>query len=170
LDLLPPSLPPALQSSTLSTLILALVDNPTNARVFESVDGLLAVSALLRDSETSRSVKKSALELLYFYLLPEEMKPSISQPGSHGCYATDTVRLVSGGEKYRKDNGSKGSNSSTGSASGSGDWTEISELNDQSIQRSQKEKQKMVAKYLDSAESLRTEFQSNGIFEDVAIA
>jgi hypothetical protein len=48
------------------------MDNPTNTRIFEQADGLLAVSALYRETETTKAVKKSVMEFIYFYLLPED--------------------------------------------------------------------------------------------------
>ncbi|KAI9835049.1 MAG: hypothetical protein M1819_002601 [Sarea resinae] len=72
LDLLDPINPPAIQSHTLLTLVSALLDTPANARTFESLDGLLTVTSLLKQrAETTREVKRKVLEFLYFYLMPE---------------------------------------------------------------------------------------------------
>jgi hypothetical protein len=134
------------------------MDNPSNARVFESVDGLLAVSALLQDSETPRSVKKAVLEFLYFYLLPEDPPPGNSPPGS-SQYSTDTAFRV--GQPKPKV-GSKGSNS-TGIGSGEWDSSEIGEY--QTLRRTPKEKQKLLSKFLDSEGELFKEFEEAKIFE-----
>ncbi|KAI9802669.1 MAG: hypothetical protein M1825_002691 [Sarcosagium campestre] len=71
LDLLDPSNCPAIQSSTLVTLVVALLDQPCNTRAFETQDGLLAVTSLFKQRATAREVKKKLVEFLYFYLMPE---------------------------------------------------------------------------------------------------
>jgi hypothetical protein len=71
LDLLDPINCPAIQSSTLLTLVTALLDHPTNTRTFEELDGLLTVTSLFKLRATSREVKLKLVEFLYFYLMPE---------------------------------------------------------------------------------------------------
>ncbi|WEW56650.1 hypothetical protein PRK78_002098 [Emydomyces testavorans] len=71
LDLLEPANCPAIQSSTLLTLVTALLNNPTNTRTFEELDGLLAITSLFKLRSTSREVKLKLVEFLYFYLMPE---------------------------------------------------------------------------------------------------
>ncbi|KAI9840604.1 MAG: hypothetical protein M1837_001500 [Sclerophora amabilis] len=71
LDLLDPSNCPAIQSCTLLTLVCALMAQPSNTRVFESLDGLLTVTSLFKQRSTSREVKLKLIEFLYFYLMPE---------------------------------------------------------------------------------------------------
>ncbi|EEP79564.1 conserved hypothetical protein [Uncinocarpus reesii 1704] len=75
LDLLEPANCPAIQSSTLLTLVTALLDNPENTRTFEELDGLLTITSLFKLRSTSREVKLKLVEFLYFYLMPET--PSI---------------------------------------------------------------------------------------------
>ncbi|KAJ6780914.1 hypothetical protein PWT90_03990 [Aphanocladium album] len=75
LDLLEPFNCPAIQSATLLTLVVALIDMPKNTRVFEGLDGLLTVTSLFKSRSTSREVKLKLVEFLYFYLMPET--PSI---------------------------------------------------------------------------------------------
>ncbi|KAM3505912.1 hypothetical protein MY11210_007773 [Beauveria gryllotalpidicola] len=75
LDLLEPFNCPAIQSATLLTLVVALIDMPGNTRVFEGLDGLLTVTSLFKSRSTSREVKLKLVEFLYFYLMPET--PSI---------------------------------------------------------------------------------------------
>ncbi|KAI0164294.1 cell division control 14, SIN component [Hypoxylon sp. FL1284] len=75
LDLLEPDFCPAIQSTTIVTLVTALIDAPRNTRAFESLDGLLTVTSLFRSRGTSRDVKLKLVEFLYFYLMPET--PSI---------------------------------------------------------------------------------------------
>lgn len=87
LDLLEPSNCPAIQSSTLLTLVASLLDNPQNARTFESLDGLLVVTSLFKARATSREIKLKLVEFLYFYLMPETPSPRI--PSS----ATNTAVL-----------------------------------------------------------------------------
>jgi hypothetical protein len=71
LDLLDPINCPAIQSSTLLTLVTALLDQPANTRTFEALDGLLTVTSLFKMRATSREVKLKLVEFLYFYLMPE---------------------------------------------------------------------------------------------------
>ncbi|KAI9848655.1 MAG: hypothetical protein M1838_000458 [Thelocarpon superellum] len=71
LDLLEPSNCPAIQCSTLLTLVCALLDQPRNTRSFETLDGLLTVTSLFKQRSTSREVKLKLIEFLYFYLMPE---------------------------------------------------------------------------------------------------
>ena len=75
LDLLEPYNCPAIQSATLLTLVVALIDTPSNTRTFEALDGLLTVTSLFKSRSTSREVKLKLVEFLYFYLMPET--PSI---------------------------------------------------------------------------------------------
>jgi hypothetical protein len=82
LDLLDPSNCPAIQSSTLLTLVCALLDNPGNTRTFETLDGLLTVTSLFKNRSTSREVKLKLVEFLYFYLMPETPTTSVSLPGT----------------------------------------------------------------------------------------
>ncbi|KAH7325949.1 cell division protein Cdc14, partial [Stachybotrys elegans] len=75
LDLLEPINCPAIQSATLLTLVVALIDTPINTRTFENLDGLLTVTSLFKSRSTTREVKLKLVEFLYFYLMPET--PSI---------------------------------------------------------------------------------------------
>ncbi|KAJ4306121.1 hypothetical protein N0V88_000917 [Collariella sp. IMI 366227] len=71
LDLLEPINCPAIQSATIITLVVALLDAPQNMRVFEQLDGLLTITSLFKSRETGREVKFRLTEFLYFYLTPE---------------------------------------------------------------------------------------------------
>ena len=71
LDLLDPTSCPAIQSSTLLTLVTALLMSPQNTRTFEILDGLLTVTSLFKSRDTSREVKMKIVEFFYFYLMPE---------------------------------------------------------------------------------------------------
>ncbi|RCI09151.1 hypothetical protein L249_1560 [Ophiocordyceps polyrhachis-furcata BCC 54312] len=75
LDLLEPFNCPAIQSATLLTLVVALLDAPANTRTFEALDGLLTVTSLFKSRSTTREVKLKLVEFLYCYLMPET--PSI---------------------------------------------------------------------------------------------
>lgn len=83
LDLLDPSNCPAIQSSTLLTLVSSLLDNPQNARTFESLDGLLVVTSLFKARTTSREIKLKLVEFLYFYLMPETPAPRVPSSASN---------------------------------------------------------------------------------------
>lgn len=88
LDLLDPINCPAIQSTTLLTLVTALLDNPANTRTFEELDGLLTVTSLFKQRATSREVKFKLVEFLYFYLMPE----TPIYPG-HGANAPNTAMI-----------------------------------------------------------------------------
>jgi hypothetical protein len=75
LDLLDPYNCPAIQSQALLVLVTALLATPQNTRIFEHMDGLLTVTSLFKDEETTQNVKVKLLEFLYFYLMPEVPSP-----------------------------------------------------------------------------------------------
>jgi hypothetical protein len=143
LDLLPPSLPPSIQSATLVVLLIALLHNTPNTRVFESVDGLLAVSALLQDSETTPTVRTKVLEFLYLYLLPES--------SSAGTYETDTMKKVP---------------SSVGGSSGDFNMTEVDEFHEI---RTRREKERLLGRYFNDVEGLVKEVRAKRVFEGGAV-
>ncbi|KAI9923838.1 hypothetical protein ASPWEDRAFT_133077 [Aspergillus wentii DTO 134E9] len=80
LDLLDPINCPAIQSTTLLTLVTALLDHPANTRTFEELDGLLTVTSLFKQRATSREVKLKLVEFLYFYLMPETPTTTVASP------------------------------------------------------------------------------------------
>ncbi|POR34649.1 Cell division protein Cdc14 [Tolypocladium paradoxum] len=105
LDLLEPFNCPAIQSATLLTLVVALLDTPTNTRTFEGLDGLLTVTALFKSRSTPREVKLKLVEFLYCYLMPEtpsipharqrDSVPAMLQRSPSklaGAFAAETVR------------------------------------------------------------------------------
>ncbi|MCJ1474389.1 hypothetical protein MMC13_003047 [Lambiella insularis] len=71
LDLLDPTLCPAIHSSAVHTLVAALLCTPRNTRTFETLDGLLTVTSLFKSRSASREVKMKCVEFFYFYLMPE---------------------------------------------------------------------------------------------------
>ena len=89
LDLLEPINCPAIQSATIITLVVALLDMPANVRVFEQLDGLLTITSLFKSRETGREVKFRLTEFLYFYLTPET--PSIPRADSRVSAAAPGV-------------------------------------------------------------------------------
>ncbi|KAL3960942.1 hypothetical protein ACCO45_006059 [Purpureocillium lilacinum] len=91
LDLLEPFNCPAIQSATLLTLVVALIDAPTNTRTFEALDGLLTVTSLFKSRSTPREVKLKLVEFLYCYLMPET--PSIPRAPGNGNHR-DSVPAV----------------------------------------------------------------------------
>jgi hypothetical protein len=98
LDLLEPANCPAIQSSTLLTLVAALLDHPENTRTFEDLDGLLTVTSLFKLRATSREVKLKLVEFLYFYLMPEtpfEPTSTMSAPNTGFHHQRRPSKLVS---------------------------------------------------------------------------
>ena len=94
LDLLDPTSCPAIQSATVLVLVTALLEQPTNVRCFERVDGLLAVTSLFKNGSTGREVKMRVVEFFYFYLMPET--PTATE-NSGGLQRSPSKRLGSGG-------------------------------------------------------------------------
>ena len=100
LDLLDPSNCPAIQSTTTLTLLCALLDQPSNLRAFENLDGLLTVTSLFKQRSTGREVKVKLIEFFYFYLMPEATPaPSLSPPTATA--STDATGRGPGGAEPR---------------------------------------------------------------------
>ena len=78
---------PAIQSTTIITLVCALIDTPQNTRTFENLEGLLAITSAFKSRETTREVKLKLVEFLYFYLMPET--PSI--PSANGTVSVPSM-------------------------------------------------------------------------------
>ena len=97
LDLLEPTNCPAIQSSALLTLVTALLGEPRNVRCFEAVDGILAVTSLLKGRETGREVKMRTVEFLYFYLMPETPQGAKGNGLNSGLQRSPSKRLNGGG-------------------------------------------------------------------------
>ncbi|KAK4038258.1 cell division protein Cdc14 [Parachaetomium inaequale] len=104
LDLLEPINCPAIQSATIITLVVALLDMPHNMRVFEQLDGLLTVTSLFKSRETGREVKFRLTEFLYFYLTPEtpsipraEARMSAGAPGLLQPSPSKLAKVFGGG-------------------------------------------------------------------------
>lgn len=93
LDLLDPTCCPAIQSSTLLTLVTALLATPANTRTFETLDGLLTVTSLFKSRGTSREVKMKVVEFLYFYLMPET---PVSNGAGGGLHRSPSKKSGSG--------------------------------------------------------------------------
>lgn len=142
LDLLDPYNCPAIQSQALLVLVTALLANPQNTRTFEHMDGLLTVTSLFKDEETTQSVKVKLLEFLYFYLMPESPAPSVQRSPSKLANAFDQ-------------------RSSTAS---SNDGRDASKKHT----RSQDEKQYMLGKYLNNVDALVDDLQESAPFTSVA--
>lgn len=97
LDLIEPVNCPAVQSATIITLVVALLDSPQNTRVFERLDGLLTITSLFKDPDTVREVKFRLTEFLYFYLTPEIPsipKASSSNQQSNGLLQRSPSKLI----------------------------------------------------------------------------
>lgn len=84
LDLLDPTSCPAIQSSTLLTLVTALLATPANTRTFETLDGLLTVTSLFKSRSTGREVRLKCVEFFYFYLMPETPSDSLGSNAAGG--------------------------------------------------------------------------------------
>ena len=142
LDLLDPYNCPAIQSQALLVLVTALLATPQNTRAFEHMDGLLTVTSLFKDEETTQSVKVKLLEFLYFYLMPEVPAADVQQSPS---------KLVN-----VFDQRSSSSNRGDGGG-GSAKHT-----------RSQQDKQYMLGRYLNNVDALVEDLQESAPFTSVA--
>lgn len=141
LDLLDPFNCPAIQSAALLVLVTALLATPQNTRIFEQMDGLLTVTTLFKDEETTQQVKVKLLEFLYFYLMPEAPVQSSG--------ARSPSKLAGVFER-------RGS-TAHGDEGGAGD---------KSI-RSQQQKQYELSRYLNNVEGLVQDLQESAPFTSV---
>jgi hypothetical protein len=82
LDLLDPLNCPAIQASTLRTLVCALLEAPANTRVFEQLDGLLTVTSLFQARESAGREVKAAIGLFLAFYLGEEAPGRRGRSGS----------------------------------------------------------------------------------------
>lgn len=142
LDLLDPYNCPAIQSQALLVLVTALLATPQNTRTFEHMDGLLTITSLFKDEETTQSVKVKLLEFLYFYLMPETPVASPQRSPS---------KLANAFERR-------------GSTANGDDGGGVSKKNI----RSQEEKQYMLGKYLNNVDALVEDLQESAPFTSVA--
>ncbi|KAI8931972.1 hypothetical protein NX059_010868 [Plenodomus lindquistii] len=141
LDLLDPYNCPAIQSQALLVLVTALLATPQNTRTFEHMDGLLTVTSLFKDEDTTQNVKVKLLEFLYFYLMPES--PTFSPPRSPSKVSNAFER--------------RGSTATSDDGSGARKNT-----------RSQEDKQHMLGKYLSNVDALVEDLQESAPFNSVA--
>jgi hypothetical protein len=142
LDLLDPYNCPAIQSASLLVLVTALLATPHNTRTFEHMDGLLTVTSLFKDEETTQSVKVKLLEFLYFYLMPEAP--------SHPTSAPSTSKLAGAFDRRPS------------TISGDDGGAAKKDI------RTQEEKQHMLARYLNNVEGLVQDLQESAPFTSVA--
>lgn len=148
LDLLDPYNCPAIQSAALLVLVTALLATPQNTRAFEHTDGLLTVTSLFKDDETTQNVKLKVLEFLYFYLMPEAPIPAVSAPNT--ALHRSPSKLVGAFDRR--------------SSTVSGDDSGATKKNI----RSQEEKQHMLARYLNNVDALVQDLQESAPFASVA--
>lgn len=141
LDLLDPYNCPAIQSQALLVLVTALLATPQNTRTFEQMDGLLTVTSLFKDEETTQNVKVKLLEFLYFYLMPEVPSDNAHRKSSQLVNAFDRRN----------------------SSASSDDEGGTSKKNT----RSQEEKQHMLGKYLSNVDALVEDLQESAPFTSV---
>jgi hypothetical protein len=142
LDLLDPYNCPAIQSQALLVLVTALLATPQNTRTFEHMDGLLTVTSLFKDEETTQNVKVKLLEFLYFYLMPETPAPSVQRSPSKLASAFD-----------------RRSNSSSSDDGGGASKKNV---------KTQDEKQYLLGKYLSNVDALVEDLQESAPFPSVA--
>ncbi len=138
LDLLDPYNCPAIQSQALLVLVTALLATPQNTRAFEQMDGLLTVTSLFKDEETTQSVKVKLLEFLYFYLMPEIPAASPSKLTNVFDQRSSTSSRENGAGTSKKHT------------------------------RSQEDKQYMLGKYLNNVDALVEDLQEAAPFTSVA--
>lgn len=147
LDLLDPSNCPAIQSSTLLTLVVALLDNPLNTRTFETLDGLLTVTSLFKMRATSREVKLKLIEFLYFYLMPEAPTTMTSESAPGTAVLQSNPSEVGGGVMIRSVNGAGAEGADYGHDT-----------------RTTDEKQGLLGRYLSNVEDLVDDLRDNAPF------
>ncbi|XXH03846.1 geranylgeranyl pyrophosphate synthetase [Hypoxylon texense] len=153
LDLLEPDFCPAIQSTTIVTLVTALIDTPRNTRAFENLDGLLTVTSLFRSRGTSRDVKLKLVEFLYFYLMPEV--PSIPSAQARADVPGLLQRSPSKLAKAFAFGASKG---------GEGGGTPRPRSAGEGQTRTQEDKQALLGRHLNSVQELVEDLRQNTPF------
>lgn len=151
LDLLDPYNCPAIQSAALLVLVTALLATPQNTRTFENMDGLLTVTTLFKDEETTQNVKLKLLEFLYFYLMPEAPVPVASTPNTAVGLQRSPSKLVGAFERR--------SSTISGDDGGGAARKDI---------RTQGEKQHLLGRYLSNVDALVQDLQETAPFNSVA--
>lgn len=141
LDLLDPYNCPAIQSQALLVLVTALLATPQNTRIFEQMDGLLTVTSLFKDEDTTQNVKVKLLEFLYFYLMPETPTTSLQRSPTKLAAAFDRRSSMA-----KPDDGGGIKNNT----------------------RTQEEKQYMLGQYLSNVDALVQDLQESAPFTSVA--
>lgn len=162
LDLLDIANPPSVQVAAIMVLVTALLNNPKATRTFEDVDGLLSIKDLARSEEVPQSVKMRVMEFLYFYLMPEAPLPSSAERNG------TAVRIKRGGEEVDDSQGgvSLYSNGTGGSFMEGGRGYDGEGLKaDRSI-KSSREKQRLLAQYLNNVDDLVEDLRESNLFED----
>ena len=106
------------------------------------MDGLLTVTSLFKDEETTQNVKVKLLEFLYFYLMPETPIATLQRSPSKLANAFDRRSSTANG-----DDGGGASKKNT---------------------RSQEDKQYMLGKYLNNVDALVEDLQESAPFTSVA--
>jgi len=135
---------PAIQSATLLTLVVSLIDTPRNTRAFENLDGLLTVTSLFKSKSTSREVKLKLVEFLYFYLMPEV--PSIPRADARGSVPAilqQTPSKLAGAFRGAGDG-----------PSGPGGSRKRADSDGEQYTRTQEDKQALLSRHLSSVEDL----------------
>ncbi|KAI0885539.1 cell division control 14, SIN component [Annulohypoxylon maeteangense] len=156
LDLLEPDFCPAIQSSTVVTLVTALIDTPRNTRTFEALDGLLTITSLFRNRCTARDVKLKLIEFLYFYLMPETpsipaAQPNPQLPGLLQRSPSKLAKAFVGGGHGRAGSDGNGRPRSAGDGE----------------TRTQEEKQALLGRHLSSVAELVEDLKQNTPFGGV---
>lgn len=154
LDLLDPINCPAIQSSTLLTLVTALLDSPANTRTFEALDGLLTVTSLFKLRATSREVKLKLVEFLYFYLMPET-PPTTVLPAATRSSAPNTAH---------RNNPSKLAGPFSRSVNGVGSGAGGRDGRTNRDTRTTEEKQALLGRYLNNVQDLVEDLKETAPF------
>jgi len=161
LDLLDTANPPSVQQSAVLVLVTALLNNPKATRTFEKVDGLLSIKDLLRSEDTTRTVKMSVMEFLYFYLMPEAPLPSSSERNG------TAVRVRRGGQSMLGEE--KGSslyaNGTGGSFVEGGRGYDGEGVRLDTTIKTSREKQRLLGQYISNVDGLVEDLQESNYFE-----
>ncbi|KAI9792703.1 MAG: hypothetical protein M1816_001802 [Peltula sp. TS41687] len=171
LDLLEPTNCPAIQSATLLALVCALLDQPSNTRTFESLDGLLTITSLFKQRSTSREVKLKLVEFLYFYLMPEvgvgvgvtsaNSNDSTTPSTTTTAKNHDVLGLQRSPSKHTPNNGA-----GAGAGAGAGGARRSPEKQQQSSRttRTTQEKQQLLGRYMSNVDALVEDLRESAPF------
>ncbi|KAI9664889.1 MAG: hypothetical protein M1821_006337 [Bathelium mastoideum] len=162
LDLLDVNNPPAIQSSALLLLVIALLGHPANTRNFERLDGLRTVTSLFKAKGTTGDVKLKAVEFFYSYLMSETPIETVSEEDEDEHEAA-TSKSAPATSIAPEGGATKLAEYFSRSLDGGG-GARVAWVQDGKPTKTTQEKQEMLGRYLSNVEDLLEDLQKSSPF------